>query len=112
MLKIDRSGTYRWQVPVQMIGDNGESTEGSFTAIFRRIPQSEMDGLVREDGQAAMSDADFVHKVLAGWEGLQDGDEPYLCTPENMAALMDIHPYRAMIIRAWYASISGAARKN
>lgn len=112
-LKLDQSKTYRWTVPVEYVDEAGKTVTGEFTAIFKRMRQSEIDGLVKPDGEQTLTDTDFIKLALLGWDGLTDSDGNTLVfNEENLATFLDTHPYRQMTIRAWYQSIAGAPRKN
>lgn len=112
-LKLDQSTSYRWTVPVEMVDESGKMLTGEFTAIFKRLKQSEIDGLIKPDGQQTLSDGDFIRKVLVGWDGVTGADgNPLPFNDTAVELFLDTHPYRQMTIRAWFQSVAGAPRKN
>ena len=62
--------TFKWPVEVQEPSDTkpGEFKKSEFTAIFKRVKLSELEGLSEAEG------ASLLKKVLVGWEGINDED--------------------------------------
>lgn len=89
--KIKTGGTVAWVTILDV-----------FRVQFTHIAQDEYDAL-REScktGEATngelvrtLDEMAFRHKlaerVTVGWEGIADGDSPYLCTPENIRYISD-----------------------
>ena len=89
--KIKTGGTRAW-VPIV----------DEFRAQFTHISQDEYDALresckIKEekDGKlvGTLDEDLFRHELAArvtvAWEGIADGDAPYLCTPENINYISD-----------------------
>ncbi len=65
--------TFKWPVEVQEPSDTkpGKFEKSEFTAIFKRVKMSELEGVTESEGVS------LLKKVLVGWEGIkdEDGDE-------------------------------------
>jgi len=65
--------TFKWPVEVKEPSDTkpGKFETSKFTAIFKRVKMSELEGVTESEG------ASLLKKVLVGWEGIndEDGDE-------------------------------------
>ena len=65
--------TFKWPVEVQEPSDKkpGKFEKSEFTAIFKRVKMSELEGVSESEGVSQLK------KVLVGWEGIkdEDGDE-------------------------------------
>lgn len=117
MFKISTSPTYVAPVKFSVLNEAGKKVHQSFDAVFRRVSSTELEDMRRratlEDVAERMGDRDVVNSVLVGWKGVldEDGNEmPF--TPENMNAVLDVHPLPQMISASFFASISLAALKN
>ena len=62
--------TFKWPVEVQEPSDKkpGKFEKSEFTAIFKRVKISELEGLTEAEGVG------LLKKVLVGWEGVNDED--------------------------------------
>jgi len=102
-----KSSTFKWPVTVEFPVDGGRFESESFDASFKRIGREEFSKLVDK------SDADLVHAVLQGWEGVKDEDGKDI--PFTKAALKDMldDPYFAKgIVKAYLETLEGAKAKN
>ena len=65
--------TFKWPVEVQEPSATkpGKFEKSEFTAIFKRVKLSELEGVSESEGVS------LLKKVLVGWEGIkdEDGDE-------------------------------------
>lgn len=114
MFKLAQKNTYTWPIKVQIPVDGGKFEPQTFDAEFKRLPQSEINDLLREI-QDGVTDTRFVEGVLVGWHGVADADGNEL--PYSEAAkimLLDIPYLRSAVVAAFFDSFSGGAarRKN
>jgi len=113
MFKIDVSDTYNYPVTVAMLDEKGKVKKSSFTAIFKRLPQDDIDRLFAGIADESASDEQWVDEILAGWEGIKDADGKEVpFTEANKRKVCGIHPVRPSIIKAWGESLQEVARKN
>jgi len=113
MFKVDVSKTYKYTVNVTMLGDNGKTVKSSFTGIFNRLAQTDLDRLVGDMAKPESTDEAIVQEILAGWEGVKDIEGQEIEFNEgNRRIVCDIYPVRARIIEAWSESLQEVSRKN
>jgi len=113
MFKIAATPTYKCKVKVTFPGDNGSAVSNVFTAIFKRLSQSELDEMSAAVAAGTVKDSEVIAKVMVGWEDVADeSGTPLEFNDQNLAALMDLHPVRPTTVKAYYDSISGAKAKN
>lgn len=116
---------FTWPVVYRMPTDGGEFEENEFLAIFKLLPQDEMDQILakaRTAGatlgamQAAALDLDneILDKAFVGWKDVQLPDgSAFEVTPENRANLLRLPGMRSALVLAFFSTINGqAARKN
>jgi hypothetical protein len=103
-----RASSYFWPVKVEVPVDGKIETE-TFDAEFRVLTQAEVEAAFAE-----MKTDELVKRVLVGWRGVNDGDEPIAFSPEALERVLELVGMRAFITRAWVESVSGdaARRKN
>jgi hypothetical protein len=113
MFKLDPSPSYTWPVTVPQLTEDGKANTAEFTARFKRLPQSEIDGILKRTQAGELSDEALAEMILVGWDGVQDANgQPLPVSPETRKTLLDVVPVRPAVIRAWFESVSGAPRKN
>lgn len=113
MFKLGLSPTYFWAVTVELPGATGVVEKHAFDAEFRRLPASEIGALQRDAASGAIDDNVLLGRVMVGWRGVEDEDgSPLPFTPGNRDRLLDVHPVRPALVRAWFESLEGARRKN
>lgn len=86
---------------------DGGTVEADISVKFKILPNSKALAL------AEQSDGDLLKAMLAGWEGIADGeggDLPF--TPENIARLADYQPLKMALVQAYFAAASEALTKN
>jgi len=113
MFKIAANPTYKTKVTVDILGDNGKTTPTVFTAIFKRQSQSELDNMTDRLNAKELLDRDLISEVMVGWGDVADAaGTPLEFNDENLDALLDVHPVRPTIVKAYFASLNGAKAKN
>lgn len=113
MFKLDTSPTYRYPVAVELLDADGKPAKAEFKIDFARLKQSEIDDLLKKSRDGDIDDNAVSHRVVKGWDGVQDADgQPLAFNAENLDALLDVVPVRPAVITAWIESLSGAKRKN
>lgn len=108
--RIDLSPTFKWPVTAHVIDGDGVRNEVSFTLEFARMTQKEVEQLIASAGE--LKDADFVHRIIRGWAGIDGPDGPLIFSPETLSALCNIVGMQAAIVRAWFDYIQQASTKN
>ncbi len=109
MFIITKSETYKWPVTITGIDQDGKTVKQSFTAIYHRLSQSELE----EMSVTGLTDREFARKVLAGWEDVQDADGnevPF--SSATCERLLDNAGVAAQIVIEFTGSIGGARVKN
>lgn len=114
MIKISQKPTYTAPVNVDLPSDKGQVNKIVFTAQFRRVSQDEVEKIHERIAEGTINDAKLVSEVLVGWgTDVQDDDgNPLEFNDENRAALLNIYPVKPSIVKAFFASLSGAKAKN
>jgi hypothetical protein len=114
MFKIAKnSETYTWPVEVQVPTNGGRFTTATFDAIFKVIPQSEIDAAIEAAQEGGNTDAALLGKVWLGWSGvLDEDDQPLGYSEDAKRALLDIPYVRIAVTRAYFASIRGKERQR
>lgn len=115
MFVIKKSATYRYPVTFSTPSEDGNGVEeNSFTAIFKRLSETELQDFAEQAVKGKINDRQFVRAVLLGWEGIKeaaDGPEvPF--SKETRDKLLDIVGFGKAVARAFYASVEDASRKN
>lgn len=107
--KIAQSETYTDTVIVIMPGSR---VKNSFDVEFKRLPQSEVDALMKRIREGDMTDTDLCRDVIVGWRGVSDeaGELPYSET--NRDKLLEVFPVPRSIVECFFSGISGAKQKN
>lgn len=122
--RIAASPTYKVEVAVHFPGEDGRLRKQSFTAVFKRLTQTQIEALrdrIAARGNGALlatdpqpiSDRELLDDVLVGWEGVQDEDGNDL--PFNDAhkdALLALHPTQPRLVAAYLKSLTEAREKN
>jgi hypothetical protein len=111
--RIAQKPSYTWPVKLQVAADGGKFETHTFDVEFRRLPQGEIDKLLKQAADLEIADADLARLVVVGWQGIEDEDGAAL--PFSEAArdkVLDVLLVRGAIVEAWIESIRGARRKN
>jgi hypothetical protein len=109
MFKISVSPSYSYPVTVDLPGARVKPT---FDAVFKRLPQSELDVLIEKVKSNEMDDAGFVREVLVGWKGVSDETGELVFSEENLSSLLNVYPVARCVVEAFYASLTGVNAKN
>lgn len=72
MFKIGLSDNYRWPVKVVVPTDDGKTLTQDFTAVFKRITQTQVEAFTADLIAAKITDKDIVKQVLIGWQNIVD----------------------------------------
>ena len=85
----------------------------TFDAEFKRLPQSRIEQVIERSNTDTIKDAEFAREVITGWQGVTDAkgaDVPY--SNEALSKLLDVPLVAGAIVQAFFASLTGAKRKN
>lgn len=110
MFKISQSETYSWPVRVQIPTDDGKFHTHSFTAHFRRLPQSRFEELLAAEAK----DRDIAAAVMSGWgdDVLDVDDNPVPFSETTLVQFLDFPGVAGAVVIAYAESLQGAKRKN
>jgi hypothetical protein len=118
------SPSYKVEVTVHFPGEDGKLKKQSFVAIFKRLPQGEIEllrdriaarakDLRLETDPQPITDRELLDSVLIGWEAVQDEDGNDLPFNEaNKNSLLSIHPTQPRLVTAFLNSLTQAREKN
>jgi hypothetical protein len=122
---LKQSDTYSWPVSFDIPVDGGRHEKQTFDAELKRLPQSRiieiqesvqkrLSALQRDDDTDGMiTDQEIADEILVGWSGvLDDKAEEVPFSEKAKAQLMNVPTVTAAIVSAYFASLSGAKRKN
>lgn len=115
MFIIKKSETYRYPVTFTTPSEDGAGhEENSFTAIFRRVTEDELQSYANKAVAGKINDRKFLQEVLVGWEGIteSEGGPEVKFTPQNRDKLLNIVGFGKACSRAFFQSVEDAARKN
>jgi hypothetical protein len=113
MFKLAVKPTFSAVVVVDFPLEKGKIEKKSFTAVFKRCTQAELETMDAALKTEEMNDRDLVHAVMQDWDGVADEDGNAIkFTKENLELLLDMHPTQPAVIRTFYDTIGRGARKN
>lgn len=113
MFKIAATPTYTAEVKVDVPTDNGKTVQRVFQAKFKRPTQSELDNIYKRINDKELTDHALIDEVMVGWDGVADEEGNALeFSPENLVALLEIHPTRPTIVQRFFDTVHGSQRKN
>jgi len=111
--KLDKPGTYKWKVTVEVPVDYGKHDKQEFYGEFKRITQSRIKELIELVASGDLIDVDVVKEVLVGWEGIEDDEGNELkFSQSNLKQLLEVPMVATAIGTAFFESYTGAKRKN
>jgi hypothetical protein len=108
---LKQSDSYSWPVTVEFPVDGGRFEKQTFDVELKRLSQSRIQEVI--DGKGTTNDADFSKEVVIGWKGVSDIEGAEV--PFSTAALdqlLNVPLVGAAIVEAFFASLTGAKRKN
>lgn len=114
MFVMKTAVSYRWPVEVSLPVDGGQFQKSTFDVTFRRLGASRVkeiqDGIMSE---TISDDRTLAREIVEGWQGVNDEHgQPLPFSEQSFTELLEITGTAAAIIKAWYASLNGAPRKN
>lgn len=121
MFKLAQSDSYKYPIPVEMIGESGAARKENFTGVFRRIPSDEVTNWVarineahREGVEASVEvSRELAHSLLSDWDDIRDANgEKISFSKEALNQVLDIHPLPIAIASAWIESVNGGAKRK
>lgn len=105
--KKTQKPTFTATVTVNIPNDLGSYDKSTFTARFKRMPES----LRKIWG--AMTDAELARTALVGWDMTdEETNETVPFTAEALEVVLDIAPTPHAIAIAFWETVSGARAKN
>lgn len=114
MFKVAVNPTYRSPVTVPILTDDNQVIERTFTAIFKRLDQDQIDDLYGRIARGELTDRKLIDEVMVGW-GTDVCDEDGTAlefNQRNLNALLAIHPTREYLARKFYDTVQSATLKN
>lgn len=113
MFVLSQSNSYKWPVSVEFPVDGGKFEKQTFDAEFKRMSQTQIEGIRKQIEEGTTTDRDLAREVLVGWSGITDGNGDEV--PFSEAArgqLLDVPLVSAAIVMAFITSLSGRKQKN
>lgn len=113
MFVLSQSSSYKWPVAVDFPVDGGKFEKQTFDAEFKRMTQTQIEGVRKQIEEATTTDRDLARDVLVGWSGIKDehGDDvPFSETARDQ--LLDVPLVAAAVVMAFITSLSGRKQKN
>ena len=110
---LAQSDSYSWPVTVEFPVDGGRFEKQTFDAEFKRLPQSRIEQVIERSNDVSVNDTEFAREVLVGWAGVTGDDAqeiPY--SVEAARRLLEVPLVAGAIVQAFFASLTGAKRKN
>ena len=101
--------TFKWPVEVQEPSESkpGKFEKSEFTAIFKRVKLSELEGISETEGVS------MLKKVLVGWEGIADEDgDPVEFSTLELESLADDVDWLKAVLSAYTATYTEAKSGN
>ena len=101
--------TFKWPVEVQEPSESkpGKFEKSEFTAIFKRVKLSELEGI--SDSESIS----MLKKVLVGWEGITDEDgDPVKFSRAELDSLADDVDWLKAVLSAYTATYSEVQAGN
>lgn len=110
MFVLSTDASYSWPVQVSIPVSGGKFEKHTFDAVFRRIPQSKIKGLLNAD---EATDFSFCKAILVDWKGIKDAkDEDIPFSESALDELLDFPQMAKMIVTTYLESLSGSKAKN
>ncbi len=112
MFKLSSNATFKRQITVVTPTDDGE-TKGTFTAKFKRLPQSRIDQILSSYTDDE-SDASLLDEILVSVEGIADEDgNPMLSDDTTLSKVKDDSCARVALVAEYFKAITKKnQRKN
>jgi hypothetical protein len=113
---LSNKPSFKYTVKVKRPGDGGALEEFEFLGEYKRLPQPEIDELIKRPP----ADAVLVERVFLGWSGVKtmvkveglDVEQDLQVTPDNRVALLAEPGARAAIVRAYLDAVLFGPAKN
>lgn len=110
MFVLNTSGQYSWPVSHSVAADGGKFEKMTFTAKFKRLPQSKFEELVATEG---MTDKAFCREFLVGWSDIKSlSGEDVAYSEEAREQLLDMPLLATTLVQTYTASLKEVPRKN
>ena len=101
--------TFKWPVEVQEPSESkpGKFEKSEFTAVFKRVKMSELEGVTESEG------ASLLKKVLVGWEGINDEDgDPIEFSEAELEDFADDADWMKAVLAAYTKTYAEAESGN
>ena len=124
MFILKKEATFTHPIVFYTPGDGGTQKEETFDAVFKIIPQSRIneiglqaqqkkkeldDGII--DG-TDISDLLIADEILAGWDGITDGNDPVPFTKATKKKVLDIAGLANLLVTKYFEEVSKQKVKN
>lgn len=110
MFVIKKDANYYWPVKVLSPEGDGKQVTQTFDAQFKRIPQSRLSALLKDDDA---TDAGFAREVVVGWRGIVDESKNEVPFSDGLLQeMLELPGVAAAISVAYLESVSQVKRKN
>lgn len=111
-IKITQSDTFRWPVKVNIPKDGGGYEVGTFDAVFKRLPRSEVEEIGTRVATGEITGLDAVRQILIGWSGVLGDNEEIPFSEANREKFLEIPGVGLAIFRVFTNANNGAAQEK
>jgi hypothetical protein len=122
---LQRNPTFSWPVSYRERTDNGKYRQHNFTAVYKRLPQSELEK-IQLDYQRLKADIardiyidsiptrEIAAKILVGWSDVfeDDGTTQIPYSEELKRELLEVEGLADVLVETYIDSASKAKAKN
>ena len=103
--------SYTWPVVIYIPADGGKTVKATFDAEFKALEQERINDYIAGAGRE--SETDLLDECVIGWKGVIDADGNDMPYSEHAKAKLIAIPYvRSGLVRAFFESITGGARRK
>jgi hypothetical protein len=102
--------SYFWPVRLAIPASGGKTEKSTFEAQFKRINQSRLSELLKDEDAKAV---DMCKEVVIGWRDVKDeSKEDIAFTDTSFGQMLEIPGVAKAIVEAYLESIAGQKAKN
>lgn len=112
MFKLDLSDSYSWPVEFEVPTDGGTYEACNFDAKIKRLKQERIDEINALGIDGILNPREIASELLIGWSGISKGGQEIPYSEEAKKNLLNTGLVASAILRAYFASLQGAKRKN
>lgn len=110
MFVLKKEASYYWPVKITSPSGDGKREVSSFDAEFKRLSQSRLTELLKDENA---TDVGFAKEVVVGWRGVKDEDgNDIVFSQAALDQALEFTGFASAISTAYLDSVSQVKRKN